>query len=113
MRPWTLSRPTPIDRWISELVKICALASAFDTPVVAHGHSLLAALHVAGAQSPTVAVCRIPVQYQETKQFFHQPIYRPEKALQLPELAGLGIVLDECQDRIPPGSKVLIRLPHA
>ena len=39
---------------IIELVKICALASSFSTPVVAHGHSLLAALHVAGSQSPEV-----------------------------------------------------------
>ena len=37
---------------ISELTKVCALASSFETPVVAHGHSLLPALHVAGAQSP-------------------------------------------------------------
>ena len=38
---------------ISEQVKICALASSFDVPVVAHGHSLLPALHVAGAQPPS------------------------------------------------------------
>jgi len=37
---------------ISELVKIYALSSAFEVPVIAHGHSLLPALHVAAAQSP-------------------------------------------------------------
>ena len=46
---------------ISELVKVCALASAFDVPVVAHGHGLLAALHVAAAQSPgDGALGRVP-----------------------------------------------------
>ena len=82
---------------ISELVKICALASAFDVPVIAHGHSLLAALHVAAAQSPQVVpMVEYLVRYQEHKQFFHAPIYRPAQgAVALPELPGLGLVLDE------------------
>ena len=37
---------------ITELAKVCALGSAFDVPVVAHGHGLHAALHVAASQSP-------------------------------------------------------------
>lgn len=82
---------------ISELVKICALGSAFDVPVIAHGHSLLPALHVAGAQSPqTVPMVEYLVRYQEQKQFFHAPIYRPVNgSVALPELPGLGLVLDE------------------
>lgn len=82
---------------ISELVKICALASAFDTPVVAHGHSLLPALHVAGAQSPnTVPWVEFLIRGQESKQFFHSPIYRPKNGeVKLPDLPGLGLVLDE------------------
>jgi L-alanine-DL-glutamate epimerase-like enolase superfamily enzyme len=84
---------------ISELVKICALASAFEVPMIAHGHSLLAALHLAGAQSPaTVPRVEYLVRYQEIKQFFHQPIYRPEQgSISLPTLPGLGIVLDEAK----------------
>ena len=82
---------------VTELVKICALASAFETPVVAHGHSLLAALHVAGSQSPsTVPMVEYLVQYQPVKQFFHQPAYEPAAgAIALPDLPGLGIVIDE------------------
>jgi L-rhamnonate dehydratase len=82
---------------ISELVKICALSSAFEVPVIAHGHSLLPALHVAAAQSPqTVPMVEYLVRYQEYKQFFHAPLYRPVNgAVGLPELAGLGIVLDQ------------------
>ncbi|MCX6044697.1 MAG: mandelate racemase/muconate lactonizing protein [Chloroflexi bacterium] len=82
---------------ITEQVKICALASAFETPVVAHGHSLLPALHVAAAQSPAV-VPRVEylLRYQPGKQFFQTTIYQPENGLvTLPTLPGLGMVLDE------------------
>jgi L-rhamnonate dehydratase len=84
---------------ISELTKICALGSAFDLPVIAHGHSLLPALHVAAAQSPqTVPYVEYLIRYQEHKQFFHAPIYRPEGGqVPLPELPGLGLVLDEAK----------------
>ena len=82
---------------VTELVKIAALASAFETPLVAHGHSLLAALHVAASQAPTtVPYVEFLVQAQEGKQFFHRPIYRPERGqVKLPDLPGLGLVLDE------------------
>ena len=82
---------------ITELTKICALASAFEVPVVAHGHSLLPALHVAGAQSPaTVPMVEYLIRSQENKQFFHKPIYRPEGGdIRLPTLPGLGLVLDD------------------
>ncbi len=84
---------------ITEQIKICALASAFEVPVIAHGHSLLAALHVAGAQSPaTVPRVEYLVRAQETKQYFHRVIYRPEQGdVALPTLPGLGIVLDDAK----------------
>ncbi len=82
---------------ITELTKICALASSFEVPVIAHGHSLLAALHVAAAQSPaTVPMVEYLVLAQPAKQFFHDPVYSPEGGdVALPELPGLGIVLSE------------------
>jgi L-rhamnonate dehydratase len=82
---------------ITELVKICALCSAFEVPVIAHGHSLLAALHIAGAQSPsTVPYVEYLFRHQARKQVFHKPIYQPEAGtLALPTLPGLGLVLDE------------------
>ena len=60
---------------------------------------LLPALHVAAAQSPqTVPMVEYLVRYQEHKQFFHAPIYRPvQGAVALPELPGLGLVLDEAK----------------
>ncbi|HLV35142.1 MAG TPA: enolase C-terminal domain-like protein, partial [Spirillospora sp.] len=51
---------------ISELVKIAALASAFEVPLIAHGHSLLPALHVAASQSPAAVPM---VEYL----VYHQP----------------------------------------
>jgi L-rhamnonate dehydratase len=82
---------------ITELVKVCALASAFEVPVVAHGHSLLSALHVAASQSPVVVpYVEYLVQGQESKQYFHSPAYRPtEGQVALPTLPGLGLVIDE------------------
>ena len=70
---------------------------AFEVPLVAHGHSLLPALHVAGAQPPTtVPMVEFLIRGQETKQFFHKPVYRPEGgSVKLPDLPGLGLVLDD------------------
>ena len=84
---------------ITELTKICALASSFEVPLIAHGHSLLAALHVAGAQSPaTVPMVEYLYATQPLKQYFHKPAYVPEDGVvQLPELPGLGLVLDEAK----------------
>ena len=90
---------------ITELTKIAALASAFEIPLVAHGHSLLPALHVAASQSSrTVPFVEFLIRGQETKQALHTPIYRPEKgSITLPDLPGLGLVLDDdrIEDREP------------
>ena len=90
---------------ISELVKICALASAFEVPVVAHGHSLLSALHVAGSQSPAaVPMVEYLINHQPNKQFFHRLQYAPEDgSVKLPQKPGLGIELDEAkiEQRVP------------
>jgi len=85
---------------ITELVKICTLGSTFEAPVVAHGHSLLAALHVAGAQSPsTVPYVEFLYRHQARKQALHAHQFYPENGnLTLPDLPGLGLVLDE--DRV-------------
>ena len=82
---------------ITELVKICALASAFEVPVVAHGHSLLSALHVAGSQSPVVVpMVEYLINHQPNKQFFHKTQYAPENgSIKLPRASGLGLELDD------------------
>ncbi|HXF64466.1 MAG TPA: enolase C-terminal domain-like protein, partial [Caldilineaceae bacterium] len=84
---------------ITELVKVAALASAFETPLVAHGHSLLAALHVAGAQSPaTIPFVEYLVRHQPAKQNFHTRLYTPEAGqVALPDAPGLGLALDDAK----------------
>lgn len=82
---------------ITELTKIAALASSFEVPLIAHGHSLLAALHVAAAQSPA-AVPMVEYLYatQPLKQYFQTHMYQPQNGkVALPDLPGLGLVLDE------------------
>ena len=82
---------------ITEQVKICALGSAFEVPVIAHGHALLPPLHIAASQSPaTVPYVEYLIRHQPRRQFFHAPVYAPENgSLTLPDLPGLGLVLDE------------------
>jgi L-rhamnonate dehydratase len=82
---------------ISEMVKICALVSAYDKPVIPHGHSVLPALHIIAAQSPeTCPLLEYLIRFNPQKQWFHRFKYMPEGGLmRLPDQPGLGIVLDE------------------
>lgn len=84
---------------ITELVKIATLASAFEVPLVAHGHSLLPALHVAGSQSPsTVPFVECLVRNQPGKQNFHNVLHEPVQGeVALPSTPGLGFALDEAR----------------
>jgi L-alanine-DL-glutamate epimerase-like enolase superfamily enzyme len=82
---------------ITELTKIATLASAFETPLVAHGHSLLPALHVAGSQSPaTMPFVEYLIRHQYSKQNFHRVVYEAVNGqMALPVGNGLGFELDE------------------
>lgn len=82
---------------ISELEKICSLASIFDVPVIPHGHSIHAALHVIASQSP--AVCPL-AEYLilKMRSYYHFEKNPPvvEKAhFALPDRPGFGIELDD------------------
>ena len=81
----------------TELQKICALASIFDVPVIPHGHSLHAALHVIASQSP--AVCPL-AEYLiiKMKSYYHfekTPPVLQNAHFALPDAPGYGIELDE------------------
>ncbi|NLT73914.1 MAG: mandelate racemase/muconate lactonizing protein [Chloroflexi bacterium] len=82
---------------ITEMIKICGLASAYDKPVVPHGHSTLPALHLIAAQSPgTCPMLEFLIVHNPSKQWFHRDQYFPEHGMmRLPETPGLGIILDE------------------
>jgi L-rhamnonate dehydratase len=81
---------------ITEQRHICSLCSAYDVPVVAHGHAIPVPLHLAVSQSPQVVpMIEYLVRIQDRNQFFHGTIYRPvDGALELPTAPGLGIELD-------------------
>jgi L-alanine-DL-glutamate epimerase-like enolase superfamily enzyme len=81
---------------VSELVKICALASLYDAQVVPHGHSLHAALHVIASQSP--ATCPL-LEYLITKMrsYYHfekHQLTPVDGYITLPDRPGFGIEFD-------------------
>jgi len=88
---------------ITEQRHICSLCSAYDVPLVAHGHAIAVPLHLAASQSPQVVpMIEYLVNIQERNQFFHATIHRPvDGALELPTGPGLGIDLDpsKAEDR--------------
>jgi len=82
---------------VSELVKICALASANDVHVVPHGHNIHAALHVVLSQSPmTCPLVEYLVHFKPEKAHFEkQPHVPVDGHIALPTRPGFGIELDE------------------
>jgi len=81
----------------TELLKICALASVFDVPVIPHGHSLHAALHVIASQSPEVCPLAeyLIVKMKSYYHFEKNPPVLKGAHFALPEAPGYGIELDE------------------
>ena len=82
---------------VSELMKICHLASLYDAQVIPHGHSFHAALHVVASQSP--ATCPL-VEYLIPKMrsyyFFEKNPPAPVKGrIELTDRPGFGIEIDE------------------
>lgn len=82
---------------VSELVKICTLASVHGVNVIPHGHSLHAAMHVVASQP--VEVCPL-VEYliQKMSNYYDFEKYQPRPVngmLELPDRPGFGIELDE------------------
>ncbi len=82
---------------VSELVKICAIASAYEAQVIPHGHNLHAALHVVASQSP--AVCPMGEFLYDKMQgyyYFEQEALQPKAgAITLPNRPGFGLAWDE------------------
>jgi L-alanine-DL-glutamate epimerase-like enolase superfamily enzyme len=82
---------------VSELVKICSVASVHGAHVIPHGHAIHAAMHVVASQSPVV--CPL-VEYLINKiegpfySFEKNPPRAHEGKLVLPNRPGFGIELD-------------------
>jgi L-rhamnonate dehydratase len=82
---------------ISEVVKICALASAYDLPVIPHGHSVPATAQLIASQPVTVCpLLEYLVKWNEIHQFFFKDPLKPVAGhVSLPTGPGMGIELDE------------------
>jgi L-alanine-DL-glutamate epimerase-like enolase superfamily enzyme len=84
---------------ITELQKICTVASLYDVPVIPHGHSLHAALHLIASQSP--AVCPLAeylILKMQSYYHFERVAPAPVKArFALSEAPGFGIELDDAK----------------
>ena len=81
---------------VSELVKICTLASLFDVHVIPHGHSLHAALHVVASQPPmTCPLVEYLINKMSSYYWFEKsPLEVSNARIALPERPGFGIELD-------------------
>jgi L-rhamnonate dehydratase len=82
---------------VSELMKICHIASGYDAQVIPHGHSVHAALHVIAAQSPmTCPLAEYLISKMSSYYWFETWDPKPvDGKITLPETPGFGIVLDE------------------
>jgi len=86
---------------VSELVRICTLASANDVRVIPHGHNIHAALHVIASQSPmTCPLAEYLIHFKPSKTHFEKDPPVPVKGrIALPTRPGFGIELDESKVR--------------
>jgi L-alanine-DL-glutamate epimerase-like enolase superfamily enzyme len=84
---------------VSELVKICHIASSYDAHVIPHGHSVHAALHVVASQSPmTCPLVEYLIGKMSTYYWFEKWDPAPMNGrITLPETPGFGIVLDDAK----------------
>jgi L-rhamnonate dehydratase len=82
---------------ISELLKICALASTYDVQVVPHGHSTPATAHALFAQPAQLCpYIEYLVKWNEIHQlFFRQPLKPISGRVVPPDRPGMGMELDE------------------
>jgi L-rhamnonate dehydratase len=84
---------------VSELVKICHLASAFGVKVFPHGHNIHAALHVVASQSPEVCplVEYLIVHVPHKVHFMKNPLVTTNGIIALPQRPGFAIELDDAK----------------
>jgi len=84
---------------ISELVKICTIASVHDVHVIPHGHSVHAALHTVASQSPMTCplVEYLILKMSSYHHFEKQPPQVVDGHIALPDRPGFGIEIDEAK----------------
>jgi L-rhamnonate dehydratase len=81
---------------ISEMVKIVALASTYDVPVIPHGHSVPTNLHLTAALPATTSpILEYLVKWNDLLQFFWKEPVKPVNGIvTVPQTPGIGIDID-------------------
>jgi L-rhamnonate dehydratase len=84
---------------ISEVSKICSIASTYDLPVVPHGHSVPATAHLIAAQPFNVCpIIEYLIKWNEIHQFFwKEPLKPVNGVIRLSDKPGMGMELDEAK----------------
>ena len=82
---------------LSEVAKICTLASAYDLVVIPHGHSVPATAHLIASQPPNVCpLLEYLINWNKIHQFFFKnPVCPHNGVVALPQGPGMGVELDE------------------
>lgn len=81
---------------ISEMQKICTLCSAYDIPIVPHGHSVPANVQISAALSPAaVPYVEFLVKWNEILQHFYKnPVLPVNGIVTVPTGPGMGVEID-------------------
>jgi len=81
---------------LSETQKIAALCSAYDVPLIPHGHSTLTNAHFIAAQPPTLCpILEYLVKWNEVHQYFLLDPLKPVNGIiHMPDRVGMGLELD-------------------
>ncbi len=81
---------------VSELMKIAQMATTYDLPVIPHGHSVPANIHVSAALPiPTVPLVEFLVKWNAVHQyFFANPVVPVNGVVTVPHGPGMGVELD-------------------
>jgi len=82
---------------ITEMLKICALASAYDIEVIPHGHSTPATAQLIASQPPNLCpIQEYLVKWNTVNQFFLKDKIGPVNGyIELPQKPGVGMELNE------------------
>jgi L-alanine-DL-glutamate epimerase-like enolase superfamily enzyme len=81
---------------ISETLKIAALCSAYDIPLIPHGHSTLTNAHFIAAQTPVLCpILEYLIKWNEIHQYFLlHPLTPVNGTITMPARPGMGLELD-------------------
>jgi L-rhamnonate dehydratase len=84
---------------ISEMLKIGALCSAYDRPVIPHGHSVPANVQLIASQPAwSFPMVEYLVKWNQINQFFFkEPLVPRNGVIGVPDRAGVGMEIDEAK----------------